>query len=250
MNSTLVVLEQLKQSFISELPDKISAIENDLLDCTEGNRGGEPFQSAYRRTHSLKGAGGTFGVSIFTAICHQLEDILTLWESKSFSHLVEYQARCLDYIDLLRQASEIIVSDASNFDSINEKLRTMQLVYLKDKLKVLIVDSSRTTRSICRQTISDFDVEVVEMDDGYEALGRLLYERFDVLIAGKEIGALNGEMLISLMSRRLDDMTMIMITSSNQNIIIEPKVLTSTIVVKKGSSMIADIHAQFEAIIR
>lgn len=251
MNSTAAVLEKLRQNFVSELPEKIDEIEEHVLACVEGADFEAEFQEAYRKVHSLKGTGGTFGVSILTSICHQLEDVLALWEKESFGVAGKQQARCLDYIDLLRQASDILIERVEDFASISERLRALQEDDFKGKLRVLLVDSSRTTREICKQTISAYNAEVVEMTDGYESLRRLLHERFDVLITGKEIGLLNGHMLISVVSQLKSDshnITTIMITSSAKERLPKNRCSDPSVIVNKGVSMISELQAEFDAL--
>ena len=247
MNSTAAVLARLKQSFISELSEKIDDIEEDLLACTEGHDFSEVFQEAYRKTHSLKGTGGTFGVLIITSICHQLEDTLTLWESEQFANVAQRQARCLDYIDLLRRVSDTLSDGGSDFDQVAEYLR--QLQGDGDKLRVMLVDNSRTTREICKQAIAEYNVEIVEMQDGYEALGRLLHEHFDVLIAGKEVGLLDGQMLISIVSQlrgAASKVHTIMITSSKQDFSGKKRCSDPAQVVSKGAKMVSELQAGFQ----
>jgi len=251
MSSTIAVLEKLRQGFVSELPEKIDEIEEHILACVEGGDFEEEFQEAYRKTHSLKGTGGTFGIPILTSICHQLEDVLTLWETESFGVAGTHQARCLDYVDLLRQASDILIARLDDFSFIGSRLRELQDIDFKGKLRVLLVDGSRTTREICKQTISEYNADVVEMADGYESLSRLLHERFDVLIAGKEIGLLNGHMLISVVSQLQSDthsITTILITSSKQERFAKKRSSDPTAVVNKGVAMVSELEAQFDAL--
>ncbi len=251
MNSTVSVLKKLKQDFISELPEKIDGIEEHILACSEGDNYDEAFQEAYRKTHSLKGIGGTFGVPIITSICHQLEDVLNLWDKEALGMAGSHQSRCLDYIDLLRQSCEILQEGGEDFEHIREIQHQFQEEDFKNKLRVLLVDSSRTTREICKQTIQAYHAEVIEMTDGYEALGRLLNERFDVLIAGKEIGPLNGQMLISIVSElalNKRNLKTIMITSSSQQSSRKKPHSAPSLVVKKGVEMINELEAQFDAL--
>lgn len=247
MNSTAAVLERLKQGFIGELADKIDDIEEDILSCREGCDFSGEFQEAYRKTHSLKGTGGTFGISIITSICHQMEDTLTLWENEHFSNSQRCQARCLDYIDLLRRVSDTLSAGGNDFDQVAEYLR--QLQGDGDKLRVMLVENSRTTREICKQAIAQYNVEIVEMQDGYEALGRLLTEHYDVLIAGKEIGALDGQMLISIISQlrnATSKIYTIMMTSSQQDFSTKKRSSDPALVVTKGVSMISELQDKFQ----
>ncbi len=249
MTSTAAVLEKLKQEFIAELPEKIQEIEEHILAVDEGADFDALFQEVCRKVHSLKGSGGTFGISLITSICHQLEDALTQWREFSYGVSGERQKRCLDYVDLLCQVSDVLNSGTCDLSSITESLREMQGIDLKDRLRVMLVDSSRTTREICKQAIQPYNVEVVEMVDGYEALGRLLNEHFDILIVGKEVGLLNGPALISVVSGLVGKTLHSILLTSSKDSVISLRVSEPSVVVNKGVEMVNELQALFKAII-
>ena len=69
-NKTLALLEQLKNSFVQSVPEKLDEIESYILNLSNTDSIEENFENLYRSIHSLKGAGGTYGFTAITTICH------------------------------------------------------------------------------------------------------------------------------------------------------------------------------------
>ena len=59
--------------------------------------------------------------------------------------------------------------------------------------RVLLVDTSRATLEVCVSVLNDLGVrEIVALQDGYEALGRLLKEPFDAVITSLRVPMIDG----------------------------------------------------------
>ena len=214
-----VMLEKLQQNFIEELVDSLDELEqlilniesNDAIDLDEG------IQNLYRHVHSLKGRGGIFGYPVITRICHQLEDNLTQYYDDSGLSVAELVDQSLQYHDLLRSAYALIINKASTFKEIEDALLSKQQAKNVGRFRCLVVDDSNTYRMLYKQTLQPFNVEAVFLEDGYEALGRLLYEKFDLVISSYEIGCLNGVTLINALRKSKSankEIPCILITSS------------------------------------
>ncbi len=247
MRNASELLEKLKQGFVADLPDRINDIETDILALARSNEFAEDFHEAYRKIHSLKGSGGTFGLPIITTVCHQLEDVIGLVEGLPEKYTIELQNRLLAYVDLLRQSQALIVQGQSDFSAITDKLNKLLNSYSAHRGRVLIVDASKVTQEMCAQAVEQVNGESVVMSDGYQALVRLLTEKFDVLITGVEIGMLSGPALISAIkiSGGVNrDIPAIVITSSSTGAQ-EPKRRSDpTLVVKKGRDLTDRIQAE------
>jgi CheY-like chemotaxis protein len=62
--------------------------------------------------------------------------------------------------------------------------------------RVLLVDTSRATLEVCVGVLNDLGVgEIVALQDGYEALGRLLKEPFDAVITSLRVPTIDGQTL-------------------------------------------------------
>ncbi len=186
----LVMLEGLKESFIDELPLRIDDIEQMCLTCEKpGSRDEKTQESLFRSVHSLKGTAGTYGIQILTTICHQLEDRLTEFSGN-------FTEKYLPYIDLMRDAINVL-NDPVGLASIEGQLYTLRREMAHSDYLGMIVEGSKTNALMQQGILTSYPIEFVVVEDGFEALGRLLHEKFDLLMTGREVGALNGLALIS-----------------------------------------------------
>jgi len=68
------------------------------------------------------------------------------------------------------------------------------------KSRVLLVDTSRATLKACVGVLKQMGVhKIATMQDGYEALGRLLREPYDVIITSLHIPTIDGQSLMPVL---------------------------------------------------
>lgn len=115
------MLLQLRNTFLEDMPEKLDRLENLLLEMEKNGVDSDAFGEFYRIIHSLKGSGGTFGLHIITTICHQLEDLLNTTEGGA-KYTLALIATSMDYVDLLRVATEQIHAGNTSFPEIEERL--------------------------------------------------------------------------------------------------------------------------------
>ena len=190
------LLEQLRGTYLNELPSRFDDIEAVILRLQTDENFQDNFEELYRNVHSMKGTAGTYGLPIYTNICHQLEDLLNSERATEETVRAEGIEQFLSYIDLMREAHEVLISPQCRLSDIEDKLAHLG----KDRIetgKALLVENSRATRQICSQVLESQGFFVVVTGDGKTALERLLHEKFDVLVCGLEIPELNGKALIA-----------------------------------------------------
>jgi len=183
------LLAELKNNYAAELGNKVDEIELQLLKLQQPSH----FQEAVRQIHSMKGTAGTYGFMQVSTICHHLEDELALITPGQSSH--EDIDRLLQYVDLLRQVERRLQHPTGvdiNIEQALAKLRQPRHV-----LRIMLVDGSKTIPALIRDALSQPNVELKCMEDGYLALGVLLMQHYDLLITSEEIGNLGGRALIS-----------------------------------------------------
>ena len=197
--STLDILNDLKEAYLTNFPAQIDEMETVVIN-VEKNRGDfkENFDALYRRAHSLKGSGGTFGFSIITAICHQLEDFLT----SSFSSEDQINKENVDtiflYTDLLRKTHELLEREATDFSEIVQKLSSIKKNESDHELKGLFVGpANQVYMKMCMHLFEETHIKCATIENGMIALNRLLHEHFDFLITSRENLELNGMALIA-----------------------------------------------------
>jgi CheY-like chemotaxis protein/HPt (histidine-containing phosphotransfer) domain-containing protein len=151
----------------------------------------------FRQVHTLKGSGGTYGLSFISDVCHPLEDLLT--------NLIEHPGllqqgvieTALHYVDLMRKAWFSYSANLEPGSELRLSLYTLRQRMTKNSYAAIIVESSDVLIGAMRETLTEFGFRIEVVEDGYTALGRLLAEHFDVVITSLENPRLNGIALIS-----------------------------------------------------
>ena len=201
---------QMCALYLEELPDKIQEIEQTALSFFQENHNADIYQELYRQVHSLKGTAGTYRLSIITKICHQFEDQLKELDVSVGVDAGELKS-LLKYVDLLRSATELLQQGSDDFSDIDDFLvRRIQ------HGRILLVSGSSTEEQLCRSIAENLSAQLVVIRDGYEALGRLLHEHFDILISSYELQGLNGLALIAALrlAKTENPIATVLLTSS------------------------------------
>jgi len=218
MSHALQLLEQLKASFISELPERCNRLEELTLALGHQPKNRERYEELYRAVHSLKGSGGTHGLPIITQICHQLEDHLNSLSEQHQRVNNDFIDVCLSHIDLIQQTAQLAGHHNPDFSGIEQMLEQIKQYILQDRYSGLIVDSSSVMTMMCQDALSSLPVQLSLVDNGLSALERLLQTRFDFLITGRALKVLNGPALIAALraSESVNrDIKIIMLTTAS-----------------------------------
>lgn len=191
------VLKTLRENYLNELPERLQAMESLILGLEENNNH-EDYQELYRHVHSQKGSAGTHGFHIISSICHQFESQLAVYQNDLQSITRDVVNHWLTYMDLIKEALRQIEKNEQEFSLIKEKLQSLaEENQDKQNFSCLLVDYKTSTTTMIADLLKEHGFDVVIMHDGYDVLGRLLIEKFDLLICGQEIASLNGLVLIS-----------------------------------------------------
>jgi len=218
MSHAIQLLEQLKASFISELPERSNRLEELTLTFGHQPENRERYEELYRAVHSLKGSGGTHGLPIITQICHQLEDHLNNLSERNQGVDNDFIDVCLSHIDLIQQTAQLASQDNPDFSGIEQTLEQIKQYILQDRYSGLIVDSSSVMTMMCQDALSGLPVQLSLVDNGLLALERLRQTRFDFLITGRALKVLNGTALIAALraSESVNrDLKIIMLTTAS-----------------------------------
>lgn len=195
------MLQALRRSFLTELPERLDRLEQQLFALEEREEGArEIFNDLYRGIHSIKGSGGTFGLHIITSICHEIEDFLNLppLEAPRFDRA--FVDNGLLYIDLLRAVCDQASAGDKEFPDVESRLATLHDTIFARKFTALVVVNSKLTRDMCHEVLQASSIHWVDENDGLAALHRLLTQPFNLLVASSELPLLKGEAVISALS--------------------------------------------------
>lgn len=181
------LMAELLAEFLDELPTRCHELEDSILAVETGQAGA--FDELYRQVHSLKGSGGGVGIPIITTICHQFESFLSEVRA-SFDKQAANTA--LAYVDLLRRTIAPAGREAAGLAAIDQILETMRVLRLSGRVAVLVVEPSQALRRLYHDELSNPRTQLHILQDGLQALERLLHEPFDLLIVSRELPGLNG----------------------------------------------------------
>lgn len=186
------MLRQMRDSYVAELGEKLDEVENELMALERAEDFNAQFESAYRRVHSLKGSAGTYGLPIFTKVCHQLEEFLNLFAADRAKLSRERLDRCLEHVDLMRAAREQVARGIEHAAEIEEALGKLRTALIGGGYSALIVETSKVNIKLCTEIMRQYPIHVTVLDNGLHALERLLSQRYHLLITSLEIKAVNG----------------------------------------------------------
>jgi HPt (histidine-containing phosphotransfer) domain-containing protein len=182
------MLQQLRNAYLAELPERCEQIERLVLSFATSGVKAQAYEDLYRHVHSLKGSAGTHGVPFLSTVCHQFEDLLT---QAGESGLKGKSGFCLQYVDLLKRGTDYARENRDSGE-LEAALEVLRSGLLRNRHPVLLVDSSGVQAGICQSALDTLPVQLTILDDGIEALGLLLQERFALLITGRTLKRLNG----------------------------------------------------------
>jgi CheY-like chemotaxis protein len=193
------LLRELRISFLVDLPDRLDTIESLVLSLEQEQNASPATQPAYDELyghiHSIKGSAGTHGVTIISLISHQFEDALTGLHDKQSLNATQIDI-FLKYVDLIRQATELAHDDKADFSEIKTTLDTVRTQLKQGRKLALIVEGSHFMSHLYQDSLRPLAIDVSVLDDGLEALGWLLREKYDLVIMGGETKSLNGTALL------------------------------------------------------
>lgn len=195
------MLAGLRNNYLQDLPSHIDELEELLLGLERNGYDLEICRELYRRVHSLKGSGGTFGLHVLSDVCHPFEDLLSSLLERT--HLLQggFTETALKYVDLLRHVHRNYADGIEPGADVKASLQGLRQKTTKTSYSALIVESSDVVVGMLKEILlsQGFRIEVVH--DGYLALGRALAEHFDLLVTGLETKRLNGLALISAVQK-------------------------------------------------
>ena len=211
------ILQQLKEAYVSAIPGHLEEMESCILAMEEGKEYKDNFEALYRKAHSLKGSGGTYGFAIITSICHQMEDFIS--EALENQSSVPPQAfnNIFKYIDLLKDTQSLLLNSNDNFNDIEAELKHLKGDSLTHEINGILVGPNNMYSQICMQAFAQTNAHCTTIESGVAALQRLTHEHFDFIVTSKENVDLSGPALIAALklNQRKDSKLKTILTTSN-----------------------------------
>jgi CheY-like chemotaxis protein/HPt (histidine-containing phosphotransfer) domain-containing protein len=245
MASTEELLAELKEAYINGFHTQTSEIEGYLIGLEKDANFQETFEALYRRIHNIKGTAGSYGFSIVSSICHQMEDYLTdnvTFNSYKGPDVINI---LFDYLDLLSETRDGLISGKIDNFLIEQSLERIARKSTSSTIKCLCVGLTDTVyQKIVKEIASDLNIQLAFVDNGLIALERLVHEQFDAMITTRENTDLNGLALIGALrlNKRKNALIKAILTTSNAKIDV-PTTLRPDYTVMKNQSFATNLEA-------
>lgn len=228
------LLAEMQADFLDEMPERCDRIEQGVMALERKEP--DAFHELYRQVHSLKGAGGMFGVPAITTICHQFETFV----SETHAHFNrQASTTSLAYVDLLRKTAAPGGRNPETVAAIEATLENMRATTLSGRASILLVEPSDSMRKLYGGVFASKQMHLVAVDKGLAALERLLGEKFDLVVASRELPDLNAVALLAALrdsGGRNRDTPAILISSNPAPV---PKRLGVWAVVRRDPQLVA-----------
>ena len=237
------LLEELKETYLTQLPGRIDEIEQYILKLERGEDYIESYQALYRCAHSLKGSGGSYGFQFISTAGHQLEDYLLLMDKQHARGAAINSDILLGYVDVFRQAYEKFEQKSSDMSEVEEALLHLKDLIVQNNITVLVVEGSPLHATLIKEVLDGVSAQFSIVKDGVSALHRLMTESFDLVITSQEVGELNGSALIAALrlSRSVNRGKKVMLLTSN-TLDELPEKFQPDWIIKKDASMQKNIE--------
>lgn len=187
-----ILLAEMQADFIDELPERCNRLEAGVMALEQGQVGA--FDELYRQVHSLKGAGGMFGLPVVSTICHQLESYVSEVHAR-FDQKASSTA--LAYVDLLRKTVLPQGREPQGVAAIEQALERLRVASLQGRASVLLVEPSEAMCKLYLEIFASQPIHLVMLSTGLAALERMLHEPFDLLVVSRELPDLNAIALMA-----------------------------------------------------
>lgn len=210
------MLLELRLGYIAELPSRLEEVEQIVLNLKQTDSFTDDYQSIYRHIHSIKGSAGTHGLHIISSVCHVLEDKVIEVEGNPSLITDEFIDSVLGFIDLLRTTLDLINSKVEDFAEVEAELERLSGKGSEYEYKVLLIMASVLHRKMITSAFEKYRVKFRFETNGYDALGLLLKEPYDILVTNMEVSDLQGLPIISALRMshsRNKDIPSILLTS-------------------------------------
>ena len=235
------ILLQMRENFVHELPARIEKLEQQILDLQNPDDFKSQFSDLLRDTHSLKGAGGTYGLPFVSAVCHHLEEAYVKLDSSLSQLPATHIQHFLEYIDIMKDTI-LVLESGSDFSKLEYRLRRLKQKRLRG-FSALLISASRSVQQLCDSVGNDtYQIEWRKVEDAYQALGLLLQEHFDLIVLSNELARLSGEGVIAAirLSAGINRQTPMVLISSSDSLTL-PAALGADYVVKRDTQFVENL---------
>lgn len=225
--------------YLEEFLNQIEVVEVLIMKLANESKKTATLLQINRIVHSLKGSAGSYGFDLLSVACHKIEDKFLSIDVVEIDTLINDLLGLKDTIVKVCKAYAVQDTTAlsqfkENFGIFVETNEAAALVMVDKKKmslpeavplktsRVLIVENSKSLTNTLMRALSEFDVDVSSVKDGYELLGRILKERFDILITSLHIPTIDANSVfkvLDIVPHQNAALKTIIVTSSNKQVL-------------------------------
>ena len=215
------LLDLQEDKYLEEFLLDLEELETLILKLNDEGTRKEILRKINRSVHSLKGTSGSYGFSLLSVACHRIEDQMYTGQIQTPEEMIDNLLHEKDNLERICKAYQL--NDKDTLRHFNEKLsiigtqekspdlyivaknpktnaeQKQNQIVSSGKLRVLIGESSELLTGAYLRALTGFDVEVSKARDGYELLGRLLREKFDILITSLYLPTVDAVSLFKIL---------------------------------------------------
>jgi CheY-like chemotaxis protein/HPt (histidine-containing phosphotransfer) domain-containing protein len=194
-----------RNAYLREMTADLQEVENLILDLPAVEGAAERKRQIARQIHTIKGVAGSYGMDLLSLAAHRIEDLLASADSPPCKS-DPWIDRLLDQKDQLAAiAKAYLQSDEAFLLEVRSRFEQARLprgatAAPRPFERVLIVEPSLATLRLCTRVLQQLgSAHVISVKDGYEALGQLLKEKFDGVIASLQAPTIDGQSLAAIL---------------------------------------------------
>ena len=189
--------EALRKEYLEELLQTTDELEEIILKLESESDKSLVFKNILRKVHSVKGAAGSYGFPVISTVCHLFEDHIRVCMEQNKTN-TEVVSELLDFHAKLMQALKGYKSGN------NQELLELQNSLTKSpvdnseikEIRVLVVEPAATVARVIKNAFDPQSAKVSVAKNGYDALGRLLNEEFDLILSSYQLPLMDGMTLL------------------------------------------------------
>jgi chemotaxis protein histidine kinase CheA len=199
MSEDQELLKTLQMQYLETLPEQMQKIETQILDL-EKQYDQKGYNNLLAMIHTMKGTAGSFGLNFLTKLCHRYEDFLARQTARNNPNIYEIS---LKFVDLMRSYVDHAWNEQgpAEEEKLGDQLENLTQDEKQIRGRILIIEPMKALSKNYSETIESLGHACSYARDGYEALGRLINERFDGVISTYQSGVINAEVLAATIKR-------------------------------------------------
>lgn len=187
------LLDNLRENFLEDLPLRVNLIEDEVM----ASQNADSYDELFRMVHSLKGSAGSYNYHEITKIAHSMEDVmLSLMQKNEFGTSSTANV-LLKFIDVFRDTIPTLKDGKSAPLDLDEQLALLRGEIFVENIDILVVEPSKLYASMIEYSLDGLAVNINFIQDGFQALDKLLLTKYDLLITSLESSRLNGDALVA-----------------------------------------------------